>query len=391
MPASPAFPFSLEACRDVFIVTPEGITVSTAQRDLYEKRAVPAVHPAALAVHPEDSGLSRGGQLVQRRFPVTGSPVPDRPAALVTGGAGFLGSHLCEQLLARGSRVTCLDNLCTGRLANITHLTAHPHFTYIEHDVTQPLPVRGDFAAVFHLASPASPQDYSRLPVQTLLAGSAGTGHALDLARSSGARFILASSSEVYGDPLEHPQRESYRGNVDPCGPRSSYDEAKRFAEALTTAYRHEYGVSTAIARIFNSYGPRMRSHDGRAMPTLISQALHGDPLTVTGDGQQTRSFCYVTDTVAGLLALAGSGQAGPVNIGSTSELTILRLAGLIQEQTGSAAPVIFTPRPQQDPAVRRPDTARARTQLGWEPQVSLDTGIKATIGWFASQANGGS
>jgi dTDP-glucose 4,6-dehydratase len=320
---------------------------------------------------------------------VTRSPGPDKPAALVTGGAGFLGSHLCEQLIARGFQVTCLDNLCTGRQANIAHLTAHTHFTHVEHDVTEPLPFRSGFAAVFHLASPASPYDYMRLPVQTLLAGSAGTRHALELARSSGARFILASSSEVYGDPLEHPQHESYRGNVDPVGPRSPYDEAKRFAEALTTAYRNQFGVSTGIARIFNSYGPRMRADDGRAVPAFISQALRGIPLTVTGDGRQTRSFCYVDDTIAGLLALADSDHAGPVNIGSPHELTILRLAQLIKQQTGSTAPITFVPRPPDDPILRRPDTTLASTQLGWEAQTGLDEGLKATIDWFASQMPG--
>jgi dTDP-glucose 4,6-dehydratase len=317
---------------------------------------------------------------------MTGSPGSDNPAALVTGGAGFLGSRLCEQLIALGFWVTCLDNLSTGRTANIVHLSKHSHFNYVEHDVTQPLPFDSGFTTVFHLASPASPLDYMRMPVQTLLAGSAGTRNALDMASSSGARFVLASTSEVYGDPLEHPQRESYRGNVDPTGPRSSYDEAKRFAEALTTAYRHEFGVSTAIARVFNSYGPRMRADDGRAVPTFISQALRGEPLTVTGDGRQTRSFCYVDDTIGGLLALADSDYPGPVNIGNSFEVSILRLAKLIREQTGSAAPITFMPRPQDDPAVRCPDTTLASTQLGWQAQVDLSEGLRATIEWFSSQ-----
>lgn len=309
-----------------------------------------------------------------------------RPQILVTGGAGFLGSSLCEQLLVRGCHVTCVDNFLTGRKANIAHLTSHSDFHVIEYDVTKPLHIRGDFSLVVHLASPASPRDYALLPVETLMAGSAGTHHMLDLARERQARFILASSSEVYGDPLEHPQHESYPGNVNPVGPRSAYDEAKRFAEALTIAYRRTYGLDTGIARVFNSYGHRMRADDGRAIPAFICQALREEPLTVTGDGTQTRSFCHVDDTVAGILALADSTHPGPVNIGSTFEMSILGLAGLIKDLTGSRSPIIFIPRRDEDPRVRRPDTARARDTLGWEAKVRPADGLKRTIAWFASQ-----
>lgn len=318
------------------------------------------------------------------------SPQPS-PRAVVTGGAGFLGSHLCERLVANGFRVACVDNFITGKPANVSHLTASPLFTLINHDVTDGLTVEGPAEYVFHLACPASPVDYLRLPVQTLKAGSLGTICALELARDKGARFILASSSEVYGEPLEHPQPESYWGNVNPTGPRSPYDEAKRFEEATTAAYSKTYGVSTAIARIFNSYGPRMRPDDGRAVPTFIRQALAGEPVTVTGNGQQTRSLCYVDDTIDGILALAASHHPGPVNIGSDHEMTVLQIATLVLAITGSASPVSFTPRPAGDPSRRRPDVSRARDLLGWEATVSPEHGLKQTIPWFTTRAGLGS
>ncbi len=304
--------------------------------------------------------------------------------AVVTGGAGFLGSHLCVRLLARGLHVVCLDNLITGSAANLSHLTASPSFTLINCDITGLFGIDGEVEYVFHLASPASPADYLRFPVQTLKAGSIGTINALEVARNKQARFVLASSSEVYGDPLEHPQPESYWGNVNPIGPRSPYDEAKRFAEAIATAYSKTYSVSIAIARIFNSYGPRMRSGDGRAIPTFIRQALAGEPVTVTGNGQQTRSICYVDDTIDGILALAGSSHPGPVNIGSDHEMTILKIATMIRDIAGSASPIQFIPRPADDPSVRRPDTTRARDLLGWEASVLPAEGLKRTIAWLA-------
>ena len=313
------------------------------------------------------------------------SPEPGKQA-VVTGGAGFLGSHLCERLVARGVRVACVDNFITGSPGNVSPLTASPLFTLINGDITEGLDVGGPVEYVFHLASPASPADYLRFPVQALNAGSAGTIHALELARKERARFVLASSSEVYGDPLEHPQPESYWGNVNPIGPRSPYDEAKRFAEATTAAYARTYGVSTAIARVFNSYGPRMRPGDGRAIPTFIRQALAGEPVTVTGSGQQTRSLCYVDDTIDGILALAASPHPGPVNIGSDHEMTVLQIATLILGITGSASPVQFIPLPADDPSRRRPDISRARDLLGWQPAVKPEEGLQRTVSWFASQ-----
>lgn len=306
--------------------------------------------------------------------------------AVVTGGAGFLGSHLCERLVAHGVRVICADNFITGPAVNVSHLTASPLFTLINRDITGDLNFEGPIEYVFHLASPASPADYRRFPVQTLRAGSLGTIRALELAGKKQARFVLASSSEVYGDPREHPQRETYRGNVDPVEPRSPYDEAKRFAEATAAAYASARGVSTAIARIFNSYGPRMRPDDGRAVPTFIRQALAGEPVTVTGDGQQTRSLCYVDDTISGILALAASPCPGPVNIGSDSEMTVLQIATMILGIIGSPSPVKFTPRPPDDPARRRPDISLARDLLQWEPAVQPADGLKRTISWFAAQ-----
>ncbi len=304
--------------------------------------------------------------------------------AVVTGGAGFLGSHLCEQLLARGVAVVCLDNFLTGAPSNVDHLRADPLFTLRDCDASTEYDVPGPVELVLHFASPASPVDYLRLPVETLRVGSAGTFAALDLARRKDARFVLASTSEVYGDPLEHPQREDYWGNVNPVGPRGVYDEAKRFAEALTTAYRSSQGTDTAIVRIFNTYGPRMRPDDGRAIPTFIRQALSGEPMTVHGDGSQTRSVCYVTDTVDGILRLALSDLAGPVNIGNPDELSVLELAELIRSMTGSRSPIVHGGRPVDDPTVRRPDTTLAERSLGWQPRVCTADGLSRTIGWFA-------
>lgn len=306
--------------------------------------------------------------------------------ALITGGAGFLGSHLCERLLAMDFEVVCLDNFLTGSAANIAYLLHDPRFKAIECDVNEVAEIPGEIGLVLHFASPASPADYLRLPIQTLQAGSSGTLRALEVARAKQARFILASSSEVYGNPLEHPQRESYWGNVNPIGLRSVYDEAKRFGEALTTAYRNEFGVNTAIARIFNTYGPRMRTNDGRAVPTFARQAIRGEPVTVTGDGGQTRSFCYVDDTVDGVLMLAQSDYPGPVNIGSQEELAISRLATLITEIVSSPSPVHFVERPADDPEIRCPNTALANEVLGWSPKISLESGLKKTLAWFADQ-----
>ena len=302
---------------------------------------------------------------------------------LVTGGAGFVGSHLCEQLLGQGAHVVCLDDLSTGRRRNVAHLSSD-RFRLIEHDVTEPFPDVGPVDLVCHLASAAAPADYRARPVQTLRTGSLGTQRALDVAQGRGARFLLASTSEVYGDPVEHPQRETYRGNVDPVGPRSMYDEAKRYAEALTTAYRAEFGVDTAIARIFNSYGPRMRADDGRMIPTFVGQALAGAPVTVEGDGTQTRSICYVTDTVRGLLALADSGHPGPVNIGSPNELSVNEIAELVRAACGSTSQIVHVAAAADDPRRRCPDLRRARDQLGWQPQVDISSGLASTIGWFA-------
>ncbi|MFE7268082.1 UDP-glucuronic acid decarboxylase family protein [Streptomyces sp. NPDC057592] len=306
-----------------------------------------------------------------------------RPRAVVTGGAGFLGSHLCEALIAQGYAVVCVDDFCTGSPDNVAHLADCPDFELLRADVSADLTVVGHVDLVFHLASPASPPAYARLPLHTLDAGSLGTRNALALARNRSARFVLASTSEVYGDPLHHPQTESYWGNVNPVGPRSVYDEAKRFAEALTTAEGKARGTDVAIARIFNTYGPRMRQDDGRAVPNFIHQALGGAPLTVAGDGSQTRSLTYVDDTVAGLLALAHSRVHGPVNIGNDTELSIRELAGMVIELTGSKSSVDFVQRPIDDPAVRRPDITRAAEQLGWKPQTDIKEGLLRTIDWF--------
>ncbi|WP_030953927.1 NAD-dependent epimerase/dehydratase family protein [Streptomyces sp. NRRL S-481] len=307
--------------------------------------------------------------------------------ALVTGGAGFVGSHLCARLLDAGAEVVCLDNLATGSRANVADLESCPGFRFVRGDATDPeafagLP--GRFDLVLHFACPASPADYLRLPLETLDVGSTGTRLALDRARADGARFVLASTSEVYGDPLEHPQHEGYWGNVNPVGPRSVYDESKRFAEALVTAHRGVHGTDAAIVRIFNTYGPRMRTGDGRAVPTFIAQALDGMPLTVAGDGGQTRSLTYVDDTVDGVLALAASAETGPVNVGGGDEITMLELARRIVELTGSASRIRFVDRPADDPARRRPDTRLARERLGWRPRVGWAEGLERTVGWFS-------
>ncbi|MGB8200196.1 MAG: UDP-glucuronic acid decarboxylase family protein [Pseudonocardiaceae bacterium] len=305
--------------------------------------------------------------------------------AVVTGGAGFLGSHLCEELLRRGTGVTCLDNFLTGTPANIAHLLGEPRFRLIKCDVTDFVHVSGPVDLVLHLASAASPADYLRFPIETLKVGSLGTLHALGLSGEKGARFVLASTSEVYGDPQQHPQSESYWGNVNPVGPRSVYDEAKRYAEALTTAYRMSRGTDTAIVRIFNTYGPRMRPDDGRAIPTFIRQALAGEPLPVTGDGSQTRSVCYVDDTIRGILTLAESGEPGPVNIGGPLELPVIELAKTIIELSGLPGSLRHIERPVDDPQMRRPDTTLAQNLLGWEPRVELRDGMARTIAWFRS------
>jgi len=310
--------------------------------------------------------------------------------AVVTGGAGFVGSWLCEHLVERGVEVVCVDNLVTGSRDNLSALEGRPGFELVEQDVSEGLPVDGPVDWVLHLACPASPVDYLRLPVETMMVGSMGTRHALDLAERTAARFLLASTSEVYGDPAEHPQPESYWGNVNPVGPRSVYDESKRFAEALTTAYRTARGVDTTIVRIFNTFGPRMRVDDGRAIPAFMSQALTGRPLTVAGDGSQTRSLCYVEDTVAGIVALAAADHPGPVNIGSQDEMSMLELAERVRALAGSRSTVEFVELPEDDPRVRRPDTRRAAELLGWEPQVSVEEGLKRTLEWFATHVSAG-
>jgi dTDP-glucose 4,6-dehydratase len=298
---------------------------------------------------------------------------------VVTGGAGFLGSHLCERLLGAGHRVICLDNLDTGNLENIEHIR-HPEFEFRNFDVTEFVEVEEPVDFVYHLASPASPIDYARLPLHTLKVGSQGTHRVLGLAKFKRARFLLASTSEVYGDPEIHPQPEDYWGNVNPIGPRGVYDEAKRYAEALTMAYHRQQGVNTCIARIFNTYGSKMRPHDGRAIPTFLRQALQDKPVTVFGDGSQTRSFCYVDDLVRGLVSLAESDAHLPVNIGNPDEYTLLQLAEAVIEATGSRSEIVFEALPVDDPKVRQPDITRAKQLLGWEPKVSLSDGLKRTI-----------
>lgn len=304
---------------------------------------------------------------------------------VVTGGAGFLGSHLCTELLDRGAEVVCLDSFLTGSPANVAHLIDNPRFHLTRCDVTDFVHVPGPVDAVLHFASPASPVDYLQLPIETLKVGSIGTGHALGLAKDKGARFLIASTSEVYGDPQVHPQREDYWGHVNPVGPRGVYDEAKRYGEALTTAYRSAHGVDTAIVRIFNTYGPRMRPHDGRAIPTFIRQALAGEPVTVAGDGSQTRSVCYVDDLVRGVLGLLDSGHPGPMNIGNPRELTVRQIAEDVVAATGSRSRIDFIPRPVDDPEVRRPDTGLATEVLGWAPEVAWEEGLERTVNWFTT------
>ena len=308
---------------------------------------------------------------------------------LVTGGAGFLGSHLCDFLLARGAEVLSMDNLITGSIENIAHLR-DPRFTFLKYDVTNYIYVAGPLDYVLHFASPASPVDYQQHPIQTLKVGAMGTHKALGIAKEKGAKFLLASTSEVYGDPLVHPQREEYWGNVNPVGPRGVYDEAKRFAEAMTMAYHRFHGVDTRIARIFNTFGPRMRLNDGRAIPTFITQALVNQPLTVHGDGSQTRSFCFIADMVEGLWRLMQSGVTEPVNLGNPQEMSLLELAKRILALSGSASQIVFTPLPVDDPKVRQPDITRARTLLGWEPAVELDDGLRRTIDWFREKLGRG-
>jgi dTDP-glucose 4,6-dehydratase len=302
---------------------------------------------------------------------------------LVTGGAGFLGSHLCDRLLAEGHEVIAMDNLLTGNLRNIAHLSREPRFRFVRHNVTQFIAIEGPLDAVLHFASPASPIDYLLLPIQTLKVGSLGTHNALGLAMAKSARLLLASTSEVYGDPLVHPQPETYWGNVNPIGPRGVYDEAKRFAEAITMAYRRAHGVDTRIVRIFNTYGERMRPRDGRVVPALIGQALAGEPMTVFGDGSQTRSFCYVSDLIEGIYRLLLSDEPDPVNIGNPRELSVLEFARTIRRLTGTSAEIVFKPLPEDDPKVRQPDITRARTLLGWEPKVKLEEGLSRTIDYF--------
>jgi dTDP-glucose 4,6-dehydratase len=302
--------------------------------------------------------------------------------ALITGGAGFIGSHLCDHLLEKGMEVICMDNLLTGSVDNIAHIR-NPRFEFIEYDVTNYIYVDGPLDFVLHFASPASPIDYLRLPIHTLKVGAIGTHRALGLARAKGARFLIASTSEVYGDPLIHPQPESYWGNVNPIGYRGVYDEAKRYAEALTMAYRRYHGTDTKIVRIFNTFGPRMRRDDGRAVPTFIMQAFRDEPLTVFGDGSQTRSFGYITDLVRGIDLLMHSDMNEPVNIGNPQEMTVLQMAQELKRITGSKSPIVFAPLPEDDPKVRQPDISLAKERLGWEPKVDVHDALRMTVEWF--------
>jgi dTDP-glucose 4,6-dehydratase len=311
--------------------------------------------------------------------------IPPMLTAVVTGGAGFLGSHLCDYLIARDFRVICVDNLDTGSLQNVEHLRGES-FTFLNHDLTDHVEVDQAVDVVYHLASPASPIDYARLPLQTLKVGSYGTHNALGLAKFKRARFLIASTSEVYGDPQVHPQPETYWGNVNPIGPRGVYDEAKRYSEAMTMAYHRQQGVDTAIARIFNTYGPRMRPNDGRAVPTFVRQALEGKPLTVFGDGSQTRSFCYVDDLIRGLVALAESGEHLPVNIGNPNEFTMNELAETVVRVTGSKSEIVHEALPVDDPQVRQPDITRARQLLGWQPEIELEDGLRRMLESFGRE-----
>jgi dTDP-glucose 4,6-dehydratase len=307
------------------------------------------------------------------------------PRTLITGGAGFLGSHLCEFLLAKGHEVICMDNLSTGTIDNIEHLHQE-QFTFIKQDVTEYLYIKGQIDYILHFASPASPVDYQRMPIQTLKVGSLGTHKALGLAKEKKAVFLLASTSEVYGDPLVHPQKEDYWGNVNPIGPRGVYDEAKRFAEAMTMAYNRYHGVSTRIARIFNTYGHRMRLHDGRVVPQFIYQVLTNKPLTVYGSGRQTRSFCFISDLIQGIYNLLVSNVSDPVNIGNPNEMTILELAELLLKITGNKSEIRYETLPQDDPQTRQPDITKARTLLHWEPKIPLEEGLKTTMDWFKNK-----
>jgi dTDP-glucose 4,6-dehydratase len=302
---------------------------------------------------------------------------------LITGAAGFLGSHLCDRFLAEGHSVLGLDNFITGHADNLDHLSGSDRFEFVRHDISTPLQVDGSLDGVLHFASPASPIDYLELPIETLKVGSYGTNNALDVALAKGARFFMASTSEVYGDPLVHPQREEYWGNVNPVGPRSVYDEAKRFSEALTMAYHTHHDLDTRIVRIFNTYGPRMRPRDGRVVSNFIVQALLGEPITIYGDGSQTRSFCYVSDEVEGIYRLFMRGDARPTNVGNPDEYTVKQLAELVVEITGTRAPIVYEPLPTDDPKVRKPDITRARTMLGWEPTVHVREGLTRTIEYF--------
>lgn len=302
---------------------------------------------------------------------------------LVTGGAGFLGSHLCDYLLKEDHQVICMDNLITGNMANICHLKGNQNFKFVKHNVTEFIEIKEDLDFVLHFASPASPIDYLNHPIPTLKVGALGTHKTLGLAEAKAARYLLASTSEVYGDPLVNPQKENYWGNVNPIGPRGVYDEAKRFAEAMVMAYHRDHGLNTRIVRIFNTYGPRMRLNDGRVVPAFIYQALKNEALTVFGDGTQTRSFCYVSDLIKGIYRLILSDIAEPVNIGNPEELSILEFAENIRRLTGTKSPIIHHPLPEDDPKVRRPDIASAKELLGWQPEVSLEEGLKATIDWF--------
>jgi dTDP-glucose 4,6-dehydratase len=307
------------------------------------------------------------------------------PRAVITGAAGFIGSHLSETLLNRGWSVVGIDNLLTGSVGNIAHLSTK-EFTFVKHNVTNYINVDGPVDLVLHWASPASPIDYLELPIPTLKVGALGTHNALGLAKAKNARFVIASTSEVYGDPLEHPQKETYWGNVNPVGPRGVYDEAKRFAEAITMAYHRYHGLDTKIVRIFNTYGPRMRLNDGRAVPAFMSQALRGEDVTIFGSGTQTRSFCYVTDLVDGILRLAESKENDPVNIGNPHEMTIEAIARTIIRMTGSTSKIVYRPLPEDDPKVRQPDITRARTLLGWEPKVGLEEGLAKTLEYFKTK-----
>jgi len=308
-----------------------------------------------------------------------------KPLSLITGGAGFLGSHITDFLLAKGHSVIGMDNLITGNLANIAHLKDNPDYRFVKHDVTKYIDLADDIDFIFHFASPASPIDYLELPIQTLKVGALGTHNALGLAKAKKARLLLASTSEVYGDPLVHPQTEDYWGNVNPIGPRGVYDEAKRFAESITMAYHRYHGVETRIVRIFNTYGPRMRPKDGRVVPAFVTQALKNEPITVFGDGSQTRSFCYMADLIEGIYALSQSQEVYPVNIGNPAEMSVLQFAETIRDRCGSTSKIIFKPLPVDDPKIRQPNITRARDILNWSPKVSLDQGLETTIAYFRS------